>query len=217
MDMKKSKFLLFCLVAILSACDNSDVKQTQAIDFEEIPPQQLRDDFLQLQAKASSGLPVSYESLDNTIAVIENDKVQFLQAGVVNIIAYQNGDEQFYEAPQITQQLIIRDWDPNKKTQTISFNLPEEWRLSQDGTAVELKATASSGLPVGFVLSSKEYGFLSNSGKYLYLYHAGENGTSSDAAYNTRIFITVSQGGNDEYNPADNVTKAIHVVGDVFH
>ncbi|MDR3338936.1 MAG: hypothetical protein LBT25_02365 [Candidatus Symbiothrix sp.] len=213
--MKKSKFLLFCLAVILSACENSDVKQTQTIEFEEIPPQQLRDGFLQLQAKSSSGLPVSYGSWDTTIAVIENDKIQFLQAGVVDIIAYQQGDEQFYEAPQITQQLIIRDWDPNKKTQTISFDLPAEWRLSQDGTAVALKATASSGLPVSFVLSSKEYASLSTT--YLYFYHAGENGTSSNVAYNTRIFITASQSGNDEYNPADNVTKSIHVVGDVFH
>jgi hypothetical protein len=215
--MKKSKFLLFCLVAILSACDSDDAKQMQTIEFGEIPPQQLRDGFLQLQAKASSGLPVSYESLDSAIAVIENDTVQFLQTGIVDIIAFQDGNERFYEAPQITQRLIIRDWDPNKKTQTISFDLPDEWRLSQNGTAVALKATASSGLPVSFVLSSKEYGFLSTSGNYLYLYHAGENGISPDVAYNIRIFITASQGGNDEYNPADNVTETIHVIGDVFH
>jgi hypothetical protein len=203
-------------IMIFAACDTNEGKKTQSIDFGEIAPQQLRDGFLQLQATASSGLPVAFASWDTTIAVIENDKALFLQTGVVSIIAYQPGNEQFYEAPEITRQLIVRDWDPDKKTQEITFELPGEWKISRDGQLFKLNAVASSGLPVSYVLASKEYGRFLNANT-VYFYHAGEGGTPSTAAYDATVSITASQIGNEEYNPADNVERTIRVIGDVFH
>ncbi|MDR1524005.1 MAG: hypothetical protein LBS79_01955 [Tannerella sp.] len=214
------KRILWILTGImtLAACDTGDGKQMQTIDFGELAPQQLRDGFLLLQATASSELPVAFTSWDTTIAVIENDRALFRQTGAVNIIAYQPGNDLFHEAPHIARQLIIRDWDPDKKTQTIDFELPGEWKLSRDGTAVKLSATASSGLPVSYVLTSITYGFISDRPPfYLYLYHAGENGVSGENAYNAQLSVIASQIGNDEYNPADNVRRTIRVIGDVFH
>jgi hypothetical protein len=193
-----------------------DAKVTQSIAFGEIAPQQLRDGFLPLEATASSGLPVFFVSGDTSIAVVEGDAVRFLKAGATTITACQPGNERYYEAPQVTRQLLIRDWNPNKKTQTVQFELPNEWRLSKDGTIVSLSATASSGLPVTYTLSATSYGFLSANGRYLYLYHAGEGGVAAEA-YNAHISVTASQPGDEEYNPADNVTEVIHVIGDVFH
>jgi hypothetical protein len=210
--------LLSCSAIILSACNKDEGKRTQSIDFSEIAPQLLRDGSVTLQATASSGLPVSFLSRDTAgIAVIEGDRVVFKQAGKVNIIAYQPGNERFYEAPEITRQLLIRDWDPNKKIQTISFELPAEWRLSINYQDVELNATASSGLPVSYSLSTDKYGHITRSNKLLILYHAGEGDTSGDEAYDVNIIVTASQIGNEEYNPADNVERTIHVIGDVFH
>jgi hypothetical protein len=121
----------------------------------------------------------------------------------------------------MARQLLIHDWDPNKKIQEISFELPAEWKLSKDYQRVELNAAASSGLPVSYSLSTDMYGrILAGSGSrpaYLYLYHAGEGGAPGDKIYEVNIVVTASQSGNDEYNPADNVERTIHVIGDVFH
>ncbi|MDR0547134.1 MAG: hypothetical protein LBG77_06080 [Dysgonamonadaceae bacterium] len=212
------KIVGICLFAVgMFACDGGDVKREQTINFGEIAPQQLRDGYLQLHATASSGLPVSFASWDESIALIEGDKVRFLQAGSVNITAYQAGNDLFYEAPEIQQRLLIRDWDMNKKIQTIDFELPSEWKISRDGQQVKLKAVSSSGLPVAYTLESTQYGRLLQSSNTLYLYHAGEGGTQNDKAYDVQISVVASQGGNDEYNPADNVTQTMRVTGDVFH
>ncbi|MDR2140022.1 MAG: hypothetical protein LBP50_10815 [Tannerella sp.] len=214
--MKRILFLLSCLTAILSACSNGDGKQTQTIDFGEIAPQQLRDGSLQLQAAASSGLPVQFVSWDQTIAAIESDRVRFLQAGTVNITACQPGNDRFYEAPEIMRQLIIRDWDPDKQIQTIHFELPEKWKLSRDGQILKLDAASSSGLPVAYTLENAKYGRVLSNGT-LYFYHAGEGGVPGDKTYDAQVSVIASQGGNDAYNPADNVIRTIRVTGDVFH
>jgi len=215
--MKQTVFILSFLTVILSACNKDDEKQTQSINFEEIAPQLLRDGSLQLQATASSGLPVLFVSWDETIATIEGNRVRFLQTGTVNITAYQRGNDLFYEAPDIMRRLIIRDWDLNKKMQTIDFELPNEWRISRDGQMVRLNATSSSGLPVAYTLKNTIYGRLLQSNNTLYLYHAGEGGTPGDKVYDVQISVTASQIGNEEYNSADNVTKTMRVIGDVFH
>ncbi|MDR2683234.1 MAG: hypothetical protein LBB64_05120 [Dysgonamonadaceae bacterium] len=204
-------------IMLFTACDHSaPPKQTQSIDFAEISPQLLRDGSLQLHATTSSGLPVAFASWNSEIASIAGDRVVFKQAGKVNITAYQPGNEQYYEAPEITRQLLIRDWDPNKKIQTIDFELPPDWKLSRDGQQLSLNAVASSGLPVSYVLSTEKYGFLLTSGT-VYFYHAGEGDTPREVIYDVQVSITASQIGNDEYNPADNVERSIRVIGDVFH
>lgn len=204
------------MTAIFTACDKDGGKQTQTIDFGEIAPQQLRDGSLRLQAVASSGLQVQFASWDETVAVIEGDRVRFLQAGTVNITAYQSGNDRFYEAPEILRRLIIRDWDPDKKMQEIAFELSAELKISRDGQMIRLNAVSSSGLPVAYTLESTKYGRLL-SDNTLYMYHAGEGGTPGDKAYDVQITVVASQGGNDEYNPADNVIRTMRVIGDVFH
>ncbi|MDR0537143.1 MAG: hypothetical protein LBH04_03725 [Tannerellaceae bacterium] len=214
--MKRILFILSCFTAVLSACDKDNGKQQQSIEFGEIAPQLLRDEYLQLQAQSSSKLPVSYASWDEKIAVIEDDKVHFLQAGTVNITAYQSGNEMFYEAPEIVRQLIIRDWDLDKKIQSIDFNPPLEWKISRDGQMIKLNGQSSSGLPVSYTLGNTKYGRLLSTGT-IYVYHAGESGVPRDNTYDVQLSIVASQSGNAEYNPADNVIKTIRVIGDVFH
>jgi hypothetical protein len=215
--MKRTVFIVSCLTAFLSACGEDGGKQKQMIDFGEIAPQLLRDSSLLLQIAASSGLPVFFASWDPSVAVIEGDRVRFVQAGTVNITAYQPGNEQFYEAPEIMRLLIIRDWDPGKKIQTIRFDLPGEWKISRDGQALRLTATSSSGLPVAYTLRDTKYARFFQSGSTLYFYHAGEGGAPPDKVYDVQIAVVASQSGNEEYNPADNVTRTIRVIGDVFH
>jgi gliding motility-associated-like protein len=56
---------------------------------------------------ASSGLPVSFESADTTIASVVNDLIHIKKAGVVNIIATQVGDIGNSPAPSRTFVLTI--------------------------------------------------------------------------------------------------------------
>jgi hypothetical protein len=219
MIIKKQIFWIFTGIIIFASCEKGEQKQNQRIDFGEIAPQLLMDSSMQLQATASSGLPVSFVTFNSNIAAITGNTVKFISAGKVYIVAEQRGNEQYYEAPKISRELLILDWNPNRKTQEITFELPAEWKLSRDGQTVKLNAVASSGLPVGYSLSSNVYGRILSGGiqSYLYLYHAGEGGTSGASTYKTSITVTASQSGNDEYNPADNVNCLIRVTGDVFH
>jgi hypothetical protein len=201
-------------MAIAMMACGREVKQEQSIYFEEIAPQQLRDSSVVLKATASSGLPVLFANADDKIATIEGDRAVFHAAGRILIYALQSGNEDFYEAPGVYQNLLIRDWDPDKQTQTITFDLPSRWQLSIDGTILKLNATSTSGLPVKFTYAGPEIGILS--ANTLYLRHGGEIRAFPDK-YNVTVKIIASQEGNDEYNPADNVEKEMHIIGDVLH
>jgi hypothetical protein len=191
---------------MLTACDSSNGKSSQTIEFGELAPQNLMDGSMQLQARASSGLPVTYVSSNTQIAVINGNKVEFVTAGKVYITAVQSGNESYYEAPDVTQELNIRDWDSNKKTQVISFELPEEW--SNDSPPLPLVATSTSGLPVKFTASDWKATITRDN--LLILYHG-------PYTYDIYIDITASQEGDSEYNPAENEVRTIHAIGEGSH
>jgi hypothetical protein len=209
--MKTTALLCSLMLSTLMSCEASGGKSAQTIEFGELAPQNLMEGSLQLQAAASSGLPVKFSCSDPRIAVIKGNAVEFVSEGVAYITAGQPGNESFYEAPNVTRELKIRDWDPNKKTQVISFELPE--RVSNDDyPPLSLVAVATSGLPVKFT-SNDWRGVVVGSpltGYQLALHH----GTST---YDVYISITASQGGNSEYNPAENVIRTIHAIGDGTH
>lgn len=193
---------------MLSACEDGIVKETQYITFSAIPSQNLMDSTYQLAATATSGLPITYMSSNDTVATIDSmGKISFKTTGVVEIKALQSGNDDYYEAPSITRTLKIRGWDSNKKDQTISFDLVSEWRISK-GTVLELDATSSSGLPITYTSSNDIMAWV-NGGRVT-LYH----GTKT---YDITVYITASQVGNDIYNPAENVVRELHVIGDQTH
>ncbi|MDR3118138.1 MAG: hypothetical protein LBU44_01740 [Mediterranea sp.] len=211
----RNSITIALLVALAEACQ-SDVKQEQRINFEEIPPQMLRDGAVQLNAAASSGLPVTFASADGGIATVEDGKAIFHAPGRVLIYAAQPGNETYNEAPSVSRSLHIRDLDPNKQTQTITFQPPAQWQVSRDYQLLELNATASSGLPVAYTVSGASAGRFLNATLF-YVYHAGEGGCDFQNTYVTTLTFTASQGGNAEYNPADNVSREIRIIGDVVH
>ncbi|MDR1877437.1 MAG: hypothetical protein LBQ84_07420 [Flavobacteriaceae bacterium] len=202
---------ILCIIASLSSCgkDEGSNKESQWISFEDIPLQNLIDGSYVLNATASSGLSVTFTHDGNNIISIEGNQVKFLSTGTVNITAHQGGNETFHEAPTVTRKLVIKEKDPNKLDQTISFELVSEQKVSE-AEILELEATASSGLPVRFTSSNEKVGIIS--GSTLLLQHSFTGET-----YDAVIQITASQEGNDIYNPADNVVRNIHVIGDVIH
>ncbi|MDR1864699.1 MAG: hypothetical protein LBR08_03915 [Bacteroidales bacterium] len=189
-------FPFFILFGLLSCSDNPE---NQEIVFGEIAPQYIEDGWLQLSAAATSGLAVTYRSSNESVAMIEGDRAVFVSVGYTDVTAEQAGNDRFYEAPSVTRRLQIHSNDPDKKTQSITFSLPTNWKTSQG--ALLLTGTASSGLPVSYLSGNESIGQIV--GKVLILVHGDY------AAY--PLPVTAVQEGNGEYNAAGNVTRIIYV------
>ena len=80
----------------------------QSISGFDVPEECLTTDEVQIpQATASSGLEVVYLSSDSTIAYVENGQLQIIKAGVVDITAYQAGNDKYNEA-SLTRTITIQ-------------------------------------------------------------------------------------------------------------
>jgi hypothetical protein len=190
------------LFAACSGGDNS--KSEQSISFDALPPHNRSEVSFELNASASSGLPVSFSSSDLSAASINGKTITLLKAGNVNITASQAGNDEYYEAPNVSRVLIIQEGnDPNKKDQTITFNLNITELKSSDGD-LTLDASASSGLLVTFTVNNPDIALIT--GNTLHL----QDGTYSGE----NITITALQSGNNEYNAAPNVAKSLQVEHD---
>jgi ELWxxDGT repeat protein len=84
------------------------LKHLQSITFAELPVKTLGEVPFTLSATANSGLPVTFESSDHTIATVTGNAVTIVGAGTTTITASQSGDEQFDEALAVQQVLTIQ-------------------------------------------------------------------------------------------------------------
>ena len=109
-------------------------------------------------------------------------------AGTCIIVATQSGDDQYAPADPVTGSFPVQ-----KIPQTISFSPPASATMGQ---AVALTAKAS-GLPVTFTSNSTDMCTVSGS-----TLTAGKAGTCA---------VTASQSGDDQYAPADPVTRSFPV------
>ncbi|MDR0768605.1 MAG: hypothetical protein LBE71_01670 [Dysgonamonadaceae bacterium] len=204
--MKQIRLFAVLVMAVwLAACgENESNKLEQTISFEALPPHNLSEGSFELQASATSGLPVTFRSSNPLTASVNGRTVTLRKAGSLNITASQQGNDSWYEAPDVVRPLIVgEDNNPGKKDQTITFNLNDtEWKSSYG--ALTLEATASSGLPVTFTSSNPEIATID--GNILQL----QDGRYVDFS----IMLTATQSGNSEYNAAPPVSKVISVEHD---
>ena len=90
----------------------------QTITFVDIPNKTVQSANFDLNATASSGLPVSFAVVSGTSATVEsNGTVTITGAGVTTIRASQDGNGSYNPAPTVEKTLTV-----NKVTQTITFN-----------------------------------------------------------------------------------------------
>lgn len=87
-------------------------KQNQSITFEPISEKRETDGSFTLTALASSGLPITYTSSDESVATIEGNVVTIInsgksQNGSTTITARQEGNKDFRAAVEVSQELII--------------------------------------------------------------------------------------------------------------
>lgn len=142
---------------------------------------------ISLSAYSSSGLSISYESSDTTVATVAGNTLTILKVGTTTITASQLGDDNFNAASSVqrSQEII-------KANQTITFNTLNNITYSLSGTST-LSATSSSGLTI--LYSSSVLGVATVAGNTLSVVGAGST------------VITASQAGDDNYNAATSVSQ----------
>lgn len=119
----------------------SGPSKTQTIQFADITKTYGDDDFS--TAEASSGLTVSYEVSDNTVATVVDGKIHIVGAGTTNITATQPGNFEYMPADAVIRVLTV-----NKAPLTIKTN---DATMVQGDPLPEFTASYT-----GFVLGENE-------------------------------------------------------------
>lgn len=123
----------------------------QTIDFPEIPPQ-LASATIELEAKASSGLPVEF-AVDSGPGQLAGNLLSFTGVGLVTIKAMQPGDNNWLPAESVGQTIKVT---PDQATVTLS-NLTQAYdgtprvagvATEPPGLAVEVTYDGSLNVPV---------------------------------------------------------------------
>jgi hypothetical protein len=156
-------------------------KATQTIQFKAIPDTAWNADPIQLEATASSGLPVSFQIITGSakFSSTSSNTIILSNASTVRIRAYQDGND--YYAPAQTEQ----SFHILKTAQAITFAPILNTRF---GESIALRAEASSGLAVEFAVTS---GPASVHNNFLVVYGLGE------------IEVWAQQPGNSRYEPVE--------------
>jgi hypothetical protein len=165
-------------------------KEGQTITFAAVPAKTFGDANFDLNATASSNLPVNYLSSNTAVATISGTTVTIVGAGSTTITASQSGNEIYNSATSVQQVLTI-----NKANQVISFPALPDQLLSAG--SLTLTGSASSGLEVNFVSSNTSVATVS-----------GATLTFLSAGTTT---ITALQLGNGNFNAAPSVDQTLTI------
>jgi hypothetical protein len=128
---------------LVTAVPMAGSKLSQAITFDPLPARSFGDLPFSLDARASSGLPISFEVISGPAIISNNNVVNITGTGLVTIVASQSGDDNFSAASPVSQSFTV-----NRANQSIAF--PPVPTKTYGDPAFLLAATATSGLPVLF-------------------------------------------------------------------
>lgn len=162
----------------------------QTITFGAIPDKAFGDAPFELNATASSGLPVQYQIVSGQ-GNITAGVFTITHVGTVTIKATQPGDNEYDTAAPVTQTFII-----NKGSQSITFEPMEDVIYTGTNKYITLTGSASSGLPVTYSTDA------TNATIY------GKNLTIKGVG---TVTITATQPGNANYNAATPVEQTFCV------
>ena len=161
---------------------------SQTITFPAIPNHSVSDPPFALNAAASSGLVVSY-AVTSGPATISGNTVTLTGTGTVTIQATQAGNANYAAATPVSQSFNVA-----LSSQTITFpSIPSH---TFGDAPFALNATASSGLPVSYAVTS---GPATVAGSTVNITGAGT------------VVITASQAGNASYGAATPVSQSFTV------
>ena len=163
---------------------------SQTITFPAIPTTTLLTGTVNLNATASSGLPVSFASTTSSVCTVSGTTATLVSVGTCTVKATQAGNSNFKAAPAVSRSFTV-----DKTAQTINFAAPPATPLLAG--SVSLSATASSELPVSFASTTPSICLVSGGEVTL-----AATGTCS---------IKATQDGNTFYAAAPAVTRSFAV------
>lgn len=165
-------------------------KGDQTISFGALANKTHGDGDYTISATASSGLSVAFASNNASVATVAGNTVHIVGAGTSTITASQAGNSLWNPAPDVPRTLTV-----NKANQTITFGVLSD--KTYGGPDFSLSATASSVLSVSF--TSGNPAIVTVTGNLVHITGVGTT------------FITASQEGNSNYNPAPDVQQTLTV------
>ena len=169
----------------------------QVIHFGALIDKLVTDVPFEIEASASSGLPVSYSILSGPASIQGNVVTLDGVIGVVTIEASQSGNSVYNAAPSIQRSFEVKEFIP--LTQSISFPSISD-KLTTD-VPFGITAMASSGLPVQFEIASGPATIVGNQ-----ITLSGQAG---------EVLVIASQAGNSQYLAAPNVQQSFNVLEDL--
>jgi len=161
----------------------------QTISFDPITDKVANDGPFTINATSYSGLPVLFSVISGP-ATVNDNIVTLTGSGQVTIRASQEGNLDFNPATPVNQSFNVV-----KADQTITFDAIDN--KTYENSPFTLVATASSGLPVAFLIVSGPATINENT---LTITGVGE------------IIIRTSQEGNSYFNPATSVDQSFSVI-----
>ncbi|MBR4135115.1 MAG: T9SS type A sorting domain-containing protein [Bacteroidales bacterium] len=182
-------------IADIGAYEYSNSTFNQTISWNQDLTVNLSDGTLSLNATATSGLPVTYTSSNENIAMVNGNVLTLHSPGYAIITASQPGNSTWNAAADVAKILTVIDDGSDLLAQSILWN--QELTFTLEDSPVVLAAAATSGLPVTFTCSDENVATIN--GSILTLLQPG------------LAIITASQPGNDQYEAAPNVMKILNV------
>ncbi|NDB65803.1 MAG: hypothetical protein EB168_09070, partial [Euryarchaeota archaeon] len=165
--------------------------RSQTITFDALTDQNatMINQTISLGATASSGLTVTYESNDTSVASVSGSTLTINALGLVTITAKQAGgtDPSNSNITYLAAEDVAHSFSVSKASQFINFAALAD-RNNTAGQTFTLSATASSGLAVTFE---------SNNTALLEV-----NGTTATILDEGPVTVTARQAGNSTYLPA---------------
>ena len=147
-----------------------------------------------LNGTSSAGLAVSYTSSNTSVATISGETLSIVGGGSVTITASQSGNNTYSPADSVTQSLSA-----SKQSQSIVFTFPSGL---EEGDVIALNGVSTSGLAISYASSNP--GVISISGVFATIISTGS------------AVVTASQSGNNEYEPAEDVSQIVGISNPSF-
>ena len=173
---------------------NATFGGSQTINFPDVGDQVVSTGTIELGAFATSGLPITYTSSDDTVLSISGRIATIHKHGSVTITASQAGNNHYTAATDKTSSFTI-----SKEDQTITFTSPPD--MNKYDADIQLIASSSAGLPITFTIDSGPAEILAGTTDILHI-------VNDTAGF---VQITASQAGNVAYNAATSVTHTFEI------
>ncbi|HPS12857.1 MAG TPA: T9SS type A sorting domain-containing protein, partial [Prolixibacteraceae bacterium] len=160
----------------------------QTLTLDPVPSHYFSEGYFTLSGNASSGLPVTYSVPKNKYIFISNDTVYIQNAGTIIVSGIQPGDDCYQPSPLLYKVVNIE-----KSGQSILYK--EKVETTYDIGKMKIPAEATSHLGLTAVSSNPAIAWVEND--TIFFRNTGS------------VTLTISQEGNQNYDPATSVVQQL--------